>query len=517
MRHHGITITWRAGILSLTLITSFVAFRAYQPQNRMNTEAMLSASVSIKTVSHIKIDEFGDSVWKSQVGSGFLVSSETCEVWTNYHVITDAAIINVYPRGWTDAIGITAQLVNSSPRTDIAILRMKDCANIPAAQLGDSINLQQGDEIYAVGNPLGDNPDSISRGIISHTERFLTDTVPYIQTDAAINQGNSGGALFNKKGEVIGINAALAVNQNGGNAGIGYAIPINLVTKTVDQLHKGPPSWGSSGMKNIVSDLSPDAANIFGITDTEGAVIVTKTPKIGPTKDKLFARDVIYAINDTPISNVALALRVINQYAPGELINVHLIRDGKKKVVDITLSEGWKPKEAPLADYYKGYLGLSLSMWGDQDGEEGKFKTPVITKIKSLGPAHHSQIASTQHYMARTGPFVLAYLLDVKTITGVVLNGTYYKVSTVEEIDRYATRAYVNGSPILLEIENWRRASPFTSEQPLELFKTSFHRVAPAPTTVPKPVKETASASEKSNKIPNGLHIRKTSFKEWDV
>ncbi|MFC1664937.1 S1C family serine protease [Pseudomonadota bacterium] len=517
MRHHGVTITWIVGILSLTFMMSIVVFKAIPPQNQVNAEAMLNASVSIKTVSHVKIDEFGNSVWESQVGSGFMVSNEACEIWTNYHVIADAAIVNVYPRGWTETTGIPAKVVNFSPRTDIAVLRMKNCRNIPAAQLGKSTNLQQGNEIYAVGNPLGDNPDSISRGIISHTKRFLKDTIPYIQTDASINEGNSGGALFNKEGEVIGMNTALALDNKGGNAGIAYAIPIDLVSKTVEQLHKGPPSWGNAGLKQLVNDISPEAAKIFGVNTTEGAIIVTKTPETGPTKDKLLARDVIYVINKNPVTNVAVALRIINQYSPGETVQLQLIRQGNEKTVEISLSEGWNPKEAALADYYEGYLGLTLSMWDGDESKEISITTPVITKIKSLGPAHRSQIASTQHYMARKGRKVLTYPLDVKTITGVVLSGTYHAISSIEQIDRHAARAYVSKSPLLLEIQNWRRASPFTSEQPLELLKTTFHRIIPAPTSAAEPVNKTTLAAVKSDKFPKAHQVRDTSHREWDI
>ena len=157
-------------------------------------------------------------------------------LFRSHHVIENAAVIEVLPRGWDAAHGIPARVINSSPRTDVAILQMSQCEGIPEATLGDSNSARQGDEVYAVGNPLGSNPDSISRGIISHVKRYLSGPTPYLQTDATINPGNSGGALFDRNGEVIGISTAIATNQQGSNTGIGYAIPINRVREVIAQL-----------------------------------------------------------------------------------------------------------------------------------------------------------------------------------------------------------------------------------------------------------------------------------------
>ncbi len=136
-----------------------VAVFTYDRYNAVDSDAMLDVSVSIKTISHVRIDKVGDSVWESGSGSGYLVSAKNCEIWTNHHVIADAAVIEVFPRGWNRASGIPAQVVNSTPRSDVAVLRMKQCEGIPEARLGDSSQMAAGDETYAVGNPLGRNPD----------------------------------------------------------------------------------------------------------------------------------------------------------------------------------------------------------------------------------------------------------------------------------------------------------------------------------------------------------------------
>ena len=166
------TILWRLAVIGLFASMVPLGINVLERYNQIDTEAMLDVSVSIRTMSHVTVDKFGDSVWDVNNGSGVLVSTSNCEVWTNQHVIADAALVEVYPRGWQGAAGIAATVINATPRSDIAILELEHCEGIPQAVLGNSDEVQAGDETFAVGNPLGRNPDSISRGIISHTRRF---------------------------------------------------------------------------------------------------------------------------------------------------------------------------------------------------------------------------------------------------------------------------------------------------------------------------------------------------------
>jgi S1-C subfamily serine protease len=467
-----------------------VALFTYDRLNAVDTDAMLNVSVSIKTISHVRIDKVGDSVWESGSGSGYLVSSKDCEVWTNHHVIEDAAVIEVFPRGWNRASGIPATVVNSTPRTDVAVLHMQHCEGIPEARLGDSSKLAAGDETYAVGNPLGRNPDSISRGIISHTERFATGLTPYLQTDAAINPGNSGGALFNHAGEVIGMNTAIASTKEGANVGIGYAVPINLVKKVAAQLHFGPPSWGDAGLNNVISSLTPDEAEIFKVPDGNAAIIITEDPKEGPSAGKLKARDVIYKINDVGVTAADQAMRTIASYDKGDKVVFGIMRDGKSQSVEITLAEGWKAEEEAAPEYYQGHLGMTLEMWTDKDSERGSFDHPVIAKVQSMGPAHKAHISSSQKNIGFRGPFMVSFQLDVKTITGAVLGGEYYPVSTPDEIEALATRAFKETSPLLLEIQVWARKNPMDLEASLDHLGTAFYKVTPELTAAAAPATE---------------------------
>jgi S1-C subfamily serine protease len=473
------TILWRIAVLGL--FTSLVPLGIYalDQRDQVDTESMLNVSVSIRTMSHVTIDNFGDSVWEISNGSGVLVSSATCEVWTNHHVVDDAALIEVYPRGWGGAAGIPATVVNSTPRSDVAILKLEHCADIPAAKLGNSDLVRPGDETFAVGNPLGRNPDSISRGIISHARRYRQGGTPYLQTDAAINPGNSGGALFDREGRVIGINTAIDTTRNGANLGIGFAVPINLVMQVVGELRRGPPSWGDAGFAGIVSPLTPDEAEVFKVPGRSGALVITSTPENGPGAGKVFVHDVIYKINENGIIDQEQAQRMIGQHRVGEQLTLSLIRNGEFHNVDITLGEGWQADPVPEPDSYDGYLGMTLEMWDAKEGDHAQFKRPVITKVHSLGPAHKAQISSTQKSIIVKGPYVMPFLLDVKTIIGVAYQGEFHAITTVDEIDEFANKAFVARAPLLLEIEYWTRSNPRDHKASLELEKTAFFKLQP--------------------------------------
>ncbi len=473
------TILWRLAVLGLFASLLPLGINVLEQHNRVDADAMIDVSVSIRTMSHVTVDKFGDSVWEINNGSGFLVSSRNCEVWTNHHVIADAALIEVYPRGWNRSAGIQATVINSTPRNDIAILRLEDCSGIPQAVLGNSDLVQPGDETFAVGNPLGRNPDSISRGIISHTQRYRENTTPYLQTDAAINPGNSGGALFDRNGKVIGINTAIDSTRYGTNLGIGFAVPINQVMQTVADLRQGPPSWGDAGFSGIVSTLTPDEAEVLQVPGGGGALVVTKTPETGPSQGRLEAHDVIYRINQTEITDTAQAVRLVGQYEVGDILSLDLIRGGEPMEVEIVLGEGWQGDSDPAPDNYDGFLGLTLEMWGDADGDRGQFKKPVITKVHSLGPAHRAHIASSQRSVVINGPYVIPYLLDVKTVIGVAYQGKLHSVASVEEVEDFARRAYQDGEPLLLEIEYWARRNPQNHKTDLELASTAFFKIMP--------------------------------------
>ena len=484
------TLVWRITILSLLVIAVPGALVWYDQHRTVSTEPMLDVSVSVKTISHVRTDVLGDTVWSPTSGSGFMVSSSRCEVLTNHHVIAEAAQIKIFPRQQSDAAGIPATVLNSNPRTDIAILKMDHCDGIPEALLGDSSLLRPGDEVYAVGNPLGLNPDSISRGIVSHTERFTSDHIPFLQTDATISLGSSGGALFNREGQVIGVNTAIVASGKGGSIGLAYALPVNLVKREIQILRAGPPSWGDAGLGNLLTLLTQEEARFFNVPEGKSALVVTETPHKGPSKGKLFAKDAIFEIDNTQVVNVNTAHRTITNHAPGESITFKLVRDATIHEVIVTLEEGWQSVAAPAPDHYSGYLGLTLEMWREDDAFRGQYDSPVITKVHSLGPGHFAQIESSQKTFARRGSIAMPIQIDVKAIAGIVFDGTYHSVRSISEIESIASAAFEADLPLLLEIETWGRRSALSFDEPLERIKTTYHSLQPRLTAAKTPPPE---------------------------
>lgn len=470
-------------LLAATLAA--IGYLGLSVKSPVDTEAMLDVSVSIRTISHVSIDKYGDSVWAPGTGSGFLVSSRTCEVWTNHHVINNAAVIEVFPRGWEKAHGIIATVVNSTPHTDIAILQMESCEGLPAARIGNSQLASVGDETYVVGNPFGSNPDSISRGIISHTSRYLSGPAAYFQTDAAVNPGNSGGALFNRDGAVVGLTTAIAATSSGSNVGIGYALPINKVLDKIAALRTGPPSWGDAGINDIIAGLTADEAAIFHVPDGHGAVNITRSPETGPSAGKLLARDIIYKIDEEAVLSTAQVKRIIGSRNPDDIIDFYLIREGENKIVSVTLADGWSSIQKPedKAQDYSGLLGMKVEMWSKEDGERGQFTTPVITQVYGLGPAHLSYITSSQSTVGVRGQAMIPVQISVNTVTGVVIEGEYNPVADIPTLEQLASEAYDNELPILLEIESWFR-DPTNFYSSLEYTTTAFHKIQPAPSVL---------------------------------
>ncbi len=470
-------------VLTLSVLVGASVLAGYKlgRPHQVSTERMLDSSVSIKTISHVQIDRHGDSVWEPAFGSGFLVSTSPCEVWTNHHVVKDAALIRVSPRGAEVGTGVPARILHATPHPDIAVLRLERCKGIRVATLADSDRVKVGMEAYAVGNPLGNNPDSISRGIVSHTARHVG-TNTYLQTDASINPGNSGGALFNRQGQVIGMNVSLmSSKQSGGHAGIGYAIPVNRLKSAVERLRGHTPGWGTAGIAHITSNLSAAEAAVFKVPNRRSAIILTDSPEGEPGAGRLNAHDIIYRVDGQPVNDVEHLQRIFANNEPGTEVAVDLIRDGNRLRTTLKLKNGYERQAPPGPQPYDGLLGMTLEMWSGRTGDTGRFTSPVITQVQSLGPAHLAEISSSQHSMGVSGGKLIEFLLDVKTITGVVLDGTYHPAADVASVHGFAAEAHARSVPLLLEIEHWARQDPRNARTELVHRKTAFFKIEPAP------------------------------------
>ncbi|HTL66722.1 MAG TPA: Do family serine endopeptidase [Lacunisphaera sp.] len=273
------------------------------------------------------------------LGSGVIISSDGYII-TNNHVVADADELKVL---LTDDRELTAKVIGTDPKTDVAVIKI-DADKLPAATLADSSKLRVGDVVFAIGNPLAVG-QTVTMGIVSATGRRvgILDEVggyeDFIQTDAAINQGNSGGALIDARGRLVGINSAI-LSTSQGNIGIGFAIPINLASKIMNSLiETGKVSRGYMGV--ATDPLTPDLAESFGLPkETKGLIITDLTPADGPAaKAGLKREDIITAINDQPATSRDDLRLIIAQTPPGTKITVKYLRDGKPLATEVTLVE----------------------------------------------------------------------------------------------------------------------------------------------------------------------------------
>jgi serine protease Do len=274
------------------------------------------------------------------LGSGFVISEDGFIV-TNNHVIEGADEIEIE---FFSGDRLKAELVGTDPKTDIALLKVTSDEPLPFVQFGNSDLMRVGDWVMAMGNPLGQG-FSVSAGIVSARGRELSGTYDdYIQTDAAINRGNSGGPLFNMDGQVIGVNTAI-LSPNGGSIGIGFSMASNVVTKVVDQLREfGETRRGWLGVR--IQDVTPDVAEAMGLEVAAGALI-TDVPD-GPAKDGgMQAGDVITTFDGKEIGSVRDLTRQVADSPVGAAVPVIVLRDGETTTLSITLG---RREEAEAAE-----------------------------------------------------------------------------------------------------------------------------------------------------------------------
>jgi serine protease Do/serine protease DegQ len=271
----------------------------------------------------------------SAAGSGVIVDGREGLVVTNNHVVGQADEITVT---LTDGRRLQAKLVGTDPDTDIAIIKVP-AVDLVAIPLGDSDKLEVGDYVVAIGNAFGIG-QTVTHGIVSALSRSglgIEGYEDFIQTDAPINPGNSGGALVSLRGELIGINTAI-VGPSGGNVGIGFAIPANMVHEIMGQLVKyGEVRRGQLGV--TLQDLTPDLIQAMGLpAHQSGVVIASVQPESAAERAGLKATDVITAVGKTPVRSASDLRNKIGMLRIGDVVELTVLRAGRSMTIDATLA-----------------------------------------------------------------------------------------------------------------------------------------------------------------------------------
>jgi Do/DeqQ family serine protease len=305
------------------------------------------------------------------LGSGVIVSPDGY-ILTNNHVVEGADELKV---SLSDDREFVAKVIGADPKTDIAVVKI-EADKLPVVTLADSDKLRVGDVVFAVGNPL-DVGQTVTMGIVSAKNRnvkILEDVggyEDYIQTDAAINMGNSGGALIDARGRLVGINSAI-LSPSRGNIGIGFAIPVNLASAIMKSLiETGTVARGYLGVST--ETVTPDVAEQLGLArDTKGVVISDIVPDSAADKAGLKRSDVVLGVNGRTVSTLEELRLLIAQMAPGSVAKLRVVRDAKERTVDVTLDKfAEKPNELiagvdvkPLGSEDRKRLGIDARVTG---------------------------------------------------------------------------------------------------------------------------------------------------------
>jgi serine protease Do len=335
------------------------------------------------------------------LGSGFIIGSDGL-ILTNAHVVREAKDVTVK---LSDRREYTAKVLGTDTTTDIAVLKI-DAKDLPVVRLGDARQLEVGDPVLAIGAPYG-LEQTATQGIVSAKGRSLPgDTVvPFIQTDAAVNPGNSGGPLFDGSGSVVGINAQI-YSRSGGFQGLSFAIPINVALKVKDQIvATGHAAHARLGV--TVQDLTQSLADSFGLPRPDGALIANVAPKSAAEAAGLKSGDVITQVNGEPVVRSGELSALIGMAAPGERVKLKVWRDKTPREIDAKLGGAEPDKQVADAGSAAqgGQLGLALRPLTAEEKRAAKVDEGMVIEDVS-GPAARAGIEAGDVLLAVNGKTV---------------------------------------------------------------------------------------------------------------
>jgi serine protease Do len=312
------------------------------------------------------------------LGSGVIIDAAKGYVVTNNHVVDNATKIQV---SLSDGRKFEAKVVGKDPRSDIALLQLQDPKNLTAIKMADSDALRVGDYTVAIGNPYGLG-ETVTSGIVSALGRSglnIENYENFIQTDAAINRGNSGGALVNLNGELIGINTAILA-PDGGNIGIGFAIPSNMVKNlTAQMVQYGQVKRGELGI--LGTELNSELAKAMKVDAQRGAFVSQVMPNSSAAKAGIKAGDVVVSMNGKPITSFSALRAEVGSMPVGSKLTLGLLRDGKPVSVNLELQQS-SQTQVDSASIFTGIEGAEMSNRSGKD-EKGV----IVNSVKGNTPA----------------------------------------------------------------------------------------------------------------------------------
>ncbi|WP_045835221.1 Do family serine endopeptidase [Hyphomicrobium sp. 99] len=334
----------------------------------------------------------------SSLGSGFVIDGKEGLIVTNNHVIEGAEEIDINFHDGSKLV--VEKILGRDTKADLALLKVSPKKPLADVKFGSSADIEVGDWVMAIGNPFGLG-GSVSVGIISAKSRDINSGPydDYLQTDAAINKGNSGGPLFNMNGEVIGVNTAI-ISPTGGSIGIGFAVPSDTVSKVVEQLKQyGEVRRGWLGVK--IQTVTGDIAETLGLPENTGALVAAVTPDSPASKAGLVAGDVILKFDGKDVTSMRGLPKMVAQAAVGQAVDVELLRKGQKQNTQVTVGRleddddntSDLKSDAGKEDDPKGsdIIGLTLSPLSDDLRKkynlDDKIKGVVVEAVDPQSPA----------------------------------------------------------------------------------------------------------------------------------
>ena len=330
---------------------------------------------------------------QTAMGSGFIVSSDGY-VLTNNHVIEDATEITVK---LADDREFKAELVGTDPASEVAVLKIVDDDDFAVLELADSDELEVGEWVLAIGNPFGLS-HTVTAGIVSAKGRSgfgLADYENFIQTDAAINRGNSGGPLINLDGKVVGINTAIIGAQ--GNVGIGLAIPINLAKNVYEQLvESGKVVRGFMGV--VIQDLTPKLAKSFDLDENTKGVLIPKVSKDSAAeKAGMEKGDIVIEFEGKAVDKANAFRQKVSMLKPGTKVEVVVLRDGKRKTLTIELGERPSKEVASVADSkILDKLGISVQNLTEELAENMGYEDTEGVVVTEVEPGSKAELVGVK-------------------------------------------------------------------------------------------------------------------------